>query len=190
MNTVLQQRARYLNYEVNHLILVGPMGAGKSTIGRLLAKALNRSFKDSDQEIEQRSGVDIPWIFEKEGEQGFRARETAMLAELCQQDNLVLATGGGAILSAENRALLQSSGFVIYLCIPVAEQLKRTAQNRSRPLLNQGNPEQVLEQLMSVRDPLYRQVANLTIETDGNAPQQTTQEILNYLGQTAPSLFN
>jgi len=175
---------------MSNLLLIGPMGAGKSTIGRLLAKALNRSFKDSDQEIEQRSGVDIPWIFEKEGEAGFRARESAMLAELCEQDNLVIATGGGAILSAENRSLLKNSGFVIYLYIPVAEQLKRTAQNRSRPLLNQGNPEQVLAQLMAVRDPLYRQVANLAIETDGNAPQQTSQEILHGLQQTAPSLFN
>jgi len=166
------------------------MGAGKSTIGRLLAKALNRSFKDSDQEIEQRSGVDIPWIFDQEGEQGFRAREAAMLAELCAQDNLVLATGGGAILSDENRSLLQNSGFVVYLSIPVDEQLKRTTQNRSRPLLNQGNPEQTLNQLMAVRAPLYQQIANLTIETDGGSPQQTAQEILLYLQRTASDLFS
>jgi len=175
---------------MTNLVLIGPMGAGKSTIGRLLAKALNRSFKDSDQEIEQRSGVDIPWIFEKEGEQGFRARETAMLAELCAQDNLVLATGGGAILSAQNRQHLQTNSFVIYLYIPIAEQLKRTAQNRSRPLLNQGNPEQILENLMAVRDPLYREIADLIIETDGNAPQQTAQEILLYLQRTVPALFD
>jgi len=154
------------------------MGAGKSTIGRLLAKVLGRTFKDSDYEIEQRSGVNIPWIFDQEGEQGFRARESAMLAELCGQNDLVLATGGGAVLDAGNRALLRRSGFVVYLRIPVAEQLKRTAQNRSRPLLNQGSPEQVLEQLMVVRDPLYREIADLMIETDGGTPQQTAEEIL------------
>jgi len=175
---------------MSNLVLVGPMGAGKSTIGRLLAKSLDKTFKDSDQEIEQRSGVDIPWIFDQEGEQGFRARESAMLAELCAQDNLVLATGGGAILTAENRALLQKSGFIVYLRIPVAEQLKRTAQNRCRPLLNQGNPEQVLEQLMRIRDPLYRQIAHLTIETDSGIPQQTAQDILFYLQRHCPQCFN
>jgi len=164
------------------------MGAGKSTIGRLLAKALDLSFKDSDQEIEQRSGVNIPWIFDREGERGFRIREKAVIAELCAEDGLVLATGGGAVLCAENRKQL-SQGFVVYLCVSVAEQLRRTAQNKSRPLLNQGKPEKILQQLMAVRDPLYRQIANLIIETEGGTPQQTAQDVLLYLQRKASEFF-
>ncbi|MBF7729882.1 shikimate kinase AroK [Pseudomonas sp. N040] len=166
---------------MQNLILVGPMGAGKSTIGRLLAKELRMPFKDSDKEIEQRTGADIPWIFDVEGEQGFREREQAMIAELCELDGIVLATGGGAVLRPANRQSLKAGGRVIYLYTSIEQQLGRTSRDRNRPLLQTSNPGQVLVDLMAVRDPLYREIADIVIETDERPPRVVVQEILDQL---------
>ncbi len=171
---------------MHNLILVGPMGAGKSTIGRLLAKELHLPFKDSDKEIEVRTGADIPWIFDVEGEQGFREREQAVLVDLCQEDGLVLATGGGAVLRQANREALRAGGRVIYLHTSVEQQLERTARDRNRPLLRTANPEQVLRELMATRDPLYREIADVIIETDQRPPRMVVQEVLSRLEQLPP----
>lgn len=171
---------------MQNLILVGPMGAGKSTIGRLLAKELRIPFKDSDKEIEQRTGADIPWIFDVEGEQGFREREQAMIAELCALDGVVIATGGGAVLREANRASLKAGGKVVYLFTSIEQQLGRTARDRNRPLLRTNDPERVLADLMAVRDPLYREIADLIIETDERPPRIVVQEILDRLPGNSP----
>ena len=160
------------------VILVGPMGAGKSTIGRLLAKELRLPFKDSDKEIEQRTGADIPWIFDVEGEQGFREREQAVIAELCEQADMVLATGGGVVMRAENRAALKRGGCVVYLHASVEQQIQRTAKDRNRPLLRTADPAKVLADLLALRDPLYREVADVIVETDERPPRMVVQEIL------------
>lgn len=162
------------------------MGAGKSTIGRLLAKELRLPFKDSDKEIEQRTGADIPWIFDKEGEHGFRDREQAVICELCDVDGMVLATGGGAVMRAENRSALHSGGRVIYLHASVDQQLGRTARDRNRPLLRTANPGKVLRDLLEIRDPLYREIADVIIETDERPPRMVVQEILERLEQLPP----
>lgn len=162
------------------------MGAGKSTIGRLLAKELRLPFKDSDKEIEQRTGADIPWIFDVEGEQGFREREQAVIAELSRQDGLVLATGGGAVMRPENRQALHAGGWVVYLHTSVEQQIDRTSRDRNRPLLRTANPAQVLRDLMAVRDPLYREVADIIIETDERPPRMVVQEILSRLEDLSP----
>jgi shikimate kinase len=163
---------------VQNLIIVGPMGAGKSTIGRLLAKELRLAFKDSDKEIEQRTGANIPWIFDVEGEQGFRDREQCVLAELCLEQGQVVATGGGAILRPENRQAMRAGGRVIYLHTSVEQQIARTARDRNRPLLRTANPGQVLRDLLEIRDPLYREIADIIIETDERPPRMVVQEIL------------
>ena len=162
------------------------MGAGKSTIGRLLAKELRVPFKDSDKEIEQRTGADIPWIFDVEGEQGFREREQAVIAELSQQDGLVLATGGGAVMRPENRPALHAGGRVVYLHTSVEQQIDRTSRDRNRPLLRTANPAQVLRDLMAMRDPLYREVADIIIETDERPPRLVVLQILDRLKALAP----
>ena len=153
------------------------MGAGKSAVGRQLARLLHLEFIDSDEEIENRTGVDIPFIFEKEGEEGFRIREAKVIDELSQKDGVVLATGGGAITDPDSRNYLGARGFVVYLYTSVRQQLERTQRGRSRPMLESGDPEKVLEDLMSVRDPLYREVADLIVETDGRRVQTVAREI-------------
>jgi shikimate kinase len=160
-----------------NLFLVGPMGAGKSAVGRQLARLLHFDFVDSDDEIENRTGVDIAFIFEKEGEEGFRQRETKMIDELSQRQGIVLATGGGAVMNPENRSRLGARGYVIYLHTTVQQQLQRTNRGRNRPLLDNADPEQVLAELMEVRDPLYREIADLTIETDGRHVKEVAAEI-------------
>ena len=162
------------------------MGAGKSTIGRLLAKELRLPFKDSDKEIEQRTGADIPWIFDVEGEQGFREREQAVITELCQCDGLVMATGGGAVMREQNRQALNTGGRVVYLHTSVEQQIDRTSRDRNRPLLRTANPAKVLQDLMAVRDPLYREVADIIIETDERPPRMVVQEILARLDALSP----
>ncbi|MDJ0926360.1 MAG: shikimate kinase AroK [Gammaproteobacteria bacterium] len=159
-----------------NLILVGPMGSGKTAVGRRLARDLAQEFVDSDEIIEDRTGVDIAYIFEKEGEAGFRKREHAVLTELATRRGLVLATGGGAVTTPANRRALAASGTVIYLHTTVPQQLKRTRGNK-RPLLNQGNRRAVLEELMAQRDPLYREIADLVIETDGRSVASVAREI-------------
>jgi shikimate kinase len=149
---------------MENVVLVGPMGAGKSTVGRGLAHLLKRDFLDTDQEIEKRTGVDIPTIFEFEGEPGFRQRETDMLRELLGRENLVLATGGGIVMRPENREMLKHH-FVVYLRVPVAEQHRRTRRSARRPLLNgTADPRARLEDLFRIRDPLYAEVASLTLQ--------------------------
>ena len=159
------------------------MGAGKSTIGRLLAKELRLPFRDSDKEIEQRTGASIPLIFDVEGEQGFREREHAAIQALCQMQGVVLATGGGAVLRPDNRQLLRTGGCVVYLCTSVDQQLDRTSRDRNRPLLQAPNPREILAGLMSVRDPLYREIADIIIQTDERPPRLVVQEILSQLQQ-------
>jgi len=162
----------------NNLFLVGPMGAGKSAVGRQLARILHLEFVDSDEEIERRTGVDIPFIFEKEGEAGFRKREVRVIDELTQRDGVVLATGGGAIVDADNRSRLGGRGYVVYLYTSVGQQLERTQRGRERPLLSNGDDKvQVLEDLMQARDSLYREIADLVVETDGRRVQTVANEI-------------
>jgi shikimate kinase len=160
------------------LFLMGPMGAGKSTIGRQLSRQLRMVFYDSDREIENRTGVDIPLIFELEGEQGFRKRERLVIDELTSLPNIVLATGGGAILDADNRKHLAERGMVIYLHASVNQQLARTKHDRNRPLLQTDDPRQRLEELMQVRDPLYREIADLVIDTDGKRVMAVINQII------------
>ncbi len=160
-----------------NLILVGPMGAGKSAVGRQLARLLHLDFVDTDEEIENRTGVDIPFIFEKEGEEGFRKREVKVIDDLSRRQGVVMATGGGAVADPENRSRLGARGYVIYLHTTVRQQLDRTERGRNRPLLENGDREKVLEDLMEIRDPLYREIADLTIETDGRRVKEVAAEI-------------
>ena len=164
--------------EVPNLILIGPMGAGKSTIGRLLAAELSRPFYDSDHEIQSRCGADIPWIFDVEGESGFRDRESAMISELVDYDKVVIATGGGAVLREENRQRIREGATVIYLFTTVEQQLKRTAKDRNRPLLQRGDREQLLRDMFALRDPLYRATADLVIRTDRRGPRSVVNDIV------------
>lgn len=153
------------------------MGAGKSTIGRLLSTELGLEFFDSDKVIEERCGANIPWIFDMEGEEGFREREQQVIDELTQRPNIVLATGGGVVMRELNRNHLASRGTVVYLCTAVKQQLERTAKDKNRPLLQTDNPEEVLQKLFSIRDPLYREIADIIIKTDNNSPKSVVQEI-------------
>jgi shikimate kinase len=168
---------------MRRIFLVGPMAAGKSTIGRDLANELGLAFVDADREIEHRCGVDIPTIFDFEGERGFRQRERSMIDQLTQRDGIVLATGGGAVLDADNRRHLAERGTVIYLVTTVAEQLRRTRHDRSRPLLQVGDRRATLERLQQERDPLYREIADLVVETDRRRRRYTVESILAQLAQ-------
>ena len=165
----------------SNLFLVGPMGAGKSTIGRRLAQLLEKEFLDSDKEIEQRTGASIPLIFEMEGEASFRAREKTVIADLTRLQDIVLATGGGAVLDPDNQHCLRERGMVIYLSASVGEQLRRTRQDTQRPLLRTADPRGRLETLLTMRDPLYREVADCIILTDGRHIKQVVQSVLRYL---------
>ncbi|MGB9671184.1 MAG: shikimate kinase AroK [Halothiobacillaceae bacterium] len=164
------------------IFLVGPMGAGKSTSGRLLARTLGLTFIDSDKVIEERTGASIPLIFELEGEAGFRARERAVIDDLTRKAGIVLATGGGAILAPENREVLRARGKVVYLHASVDHQMERTAHDRNRPLLQTPDRRGKLEELMKVREPLYRETAHLVLKTDGLAPKTVVQRIIRGLG--------
>ncbi len=160
-----------------NIFLVGPMGSGKSAVGRHLAKILGLPFLDSDTEIENRTGVDIPFIFEKEGEAGFRRREREVIEALTGQSGIVLATGGGAILTDQNRKFLGARGTVVYLHATVEQQEKRTRRGRERPLLQGGDRSQILQELMQIRDPLYRAIADIVVETDGRSVSAVTTDI-------------
>ena len=157
--------ASHLQDAPENVFLVGLMGAGKTSVGRALAKHLGKAFLDTDQEIERATGVRIPVIFDIEGEAGFRLRETRVLAELTQRSNIVLATGGGIVLSDENRRLLARRGTVVYLRATVNDLGKRTRNDRSRPLLQVADPLRKLQELHEQRDPLYREIANIVIDT-------------------------
>ncbi|HEX9673167.1 MAG TPA: shikimate kinase [Burkholderiales bacterium] len=160
-----QQSAERRGRIPGNIFLVGLMGAGKTTVGRRLAKRLGKTFYDCDEEIEHATGVKIPVIFDIEGEAGFRAREARMLAELVVRSDIVLATGGGAVLSADNRKLLADNGVVVYLRAVASDLWSRTRHDRNRPLLRTDQPLARLEQLYAERDPLYRSIADLIVDT-------------------------
>jgi 3-dehydroquinate synthase len=159
------------------------MGAGKTTVGRALAKKLNKRFIDSDHEIEARTGASIPLIFEIEGEEGFRQREAEVIADLTAQDDIVLATGGGAILRPENRAHLKARGTVVYLRASVASILLRTSHDKNRPLLQTDDPRRRIEELARVREPLYTEVADIIVDTGRTNVQSLVQSIIAQLDQ-------
>jgi len=160
-----------------NVFLIGPMGSGKSAVGRHLARLLRFSFYDSDADIEAKTGVDIAFIFDKEGEAGFRLREKESIERLTRLEGVVLATGGGAVIDADNRRVLAERGTVVYLETSVAQQLERTRHGRHRPLLNDADPQEKLKELMLRRAALYAQIADLTISTDGRRVQLVAEEI-------------
>ena len=162
------------------------MGAGKSTIGRLLSQELKLEFVDSDREIEQRAGADIPWIFDVEGESGFRDREESVIGSLSSKRDVVLSTGGGAVVRLANRSALQANGTVVYLETSVDQQLDRTSRDKNRPLLRTENPRAVLEELMSERHPLYMDSADIVVATDKRHPKTVATEIIKQLKANSP----
>jgi 3-dehydroquinate synthase len=173
-----------------NIFLVGLMGAGKTTIGRALAKKLNKRFIDSDHEIEARTGASIPLIFEIEGEEGFRQREAEVIHDLTAMEGIVLATGGGAILREDNRACLKARGTVIYLRASIDSILQRTSHDKNRPLLQTANPRERLEELTRVREPLYLEVADIIIETGRPNIPSLVQSIIAQLGPAAGNTTN
>jgi len=163
------------------IFLVGPMGAGKSTVGKCLADKLHYDFVDSDHEIEAKTGATIPMIFDIEGEQGFRSREALMVDELSQRSEVVLATGGGVVETESNRQHLRTRGFVVYLQSPVEALIQRTKHDRNRPLLQTDNPAQVLRDLMKKREPWYLEMADLVIETQQVPVHRVVKQIIERL---------
>jgi shikimate kinase len=166
-----------------NIFLVGLMGAGKTTVGKLIAKHLNRPFVDSDHEIEKRTGVNIPLIFELEGEAGFRTRETAVIEELTGQRNIVLATGGGAVLSQRNRDNLRRNGTVIYLRAKVEDLWQRTRHDKNRPLLQTADPQAKLKELFAQRDPLYCEIADIIVDSGAQSVHALVHQIEEQLKQ-------
>jgi len=161
-----------------NVFLIGPMGAGKTTIGRHLATLLHKRFVDVDHEIEKRTGVSIPVIFEIEGEAGFRRRESAVIEELTRDTSIVLATGGGAVLLEENRKVLKDRGTVAYLQADIDTLVERTRRDRNRPLLQTENPRAKIEELLQQREPIYREVADIIINTGQRAPSSVAREVV------------
>ena len=171
-----------MNKALDNIFLIGPMGAGKTTIGRELARSLKKEFVDSDNEIEERTGANISWIFDVEGEEGFRQRENKVIEELTLGKNIVLATGGGAVLAPENRNYLQSRGTVVYLMAAIGQQEERTRNDQRRPLIqNVKNIRERLTELMDIRDPLYREIADYVVMTNRRSPKSVSSEIANQL---------
>ncbi|MGD8309464.1 MAG: shikimate kinase AroK [Chromatiales bacterium] len=168
------------------IFLVGPMGAGKSTVGRHLAAQLRLDFVDADHEIQRRTGVDIPTIFEFEGESGFRERERVVIDELTQREEVVLATGGGAVLDPENRRHLGARGLVVYLSCSPEQQYERTVRDRSRPLLQTDEPLARLRELNAARDPLYREVADLVVSTERRSALTAARDIARKMESVVP----
>jgi len=160
-----------------NIILIGPMGSGKTSTGRMLAKEMGYAFADTDEEVTKRTGVSIAYIFDVEGEEGFRKRECLALKECLNDNNTILSTGGGIVLSKENRDLLQDRGTVVYLQTSIRSQVKRTASTNNRPLLQNNDPEETLEKLMLTRAPLYEEIADITIMTDNKSLQEMSKEI-------------
>lgn len=167
--------------EKRNIFLIGPMGAGKSTIGRRLAQTLGMEFLDSDSIIEERAGADIDWIFDVEGEAGFRKREERILNELTQNYGIVLSTGGGSILSKDNRNVLSARGIVIYLETTVDKQFERTQRDKKRPLLQTEDPRKTLEDLAAIRNPLYEEIADITIHTDEQSAKVVANQIIDMM---------
>ena len=164
-----------------NIILIGPMGSGKSTIGNIIARRLHREFQDSDQFIEKRTGVDIARIFDIEGEQGFRDRESSALQELLAENNRVIATGGGSVLRQENQQLLKQKGYIIFLDTSVKQQLQRLRRDKKRPLLQTDNPRERLEALFEARHPIYLDLADLAVKTDKRVARRLAADIINQL---------
>lgn len=164
-----------------NIILIGPMGAGKSSVGKLLAQELRMDFFDSDEEIEKRTGVDIGWIFDVEGEGGFRRRETEIIAELTQLSNIVLSTGGGSVVAPENQRMLADRGLIIYLTISLPLQHHRTVNDSRRPMLRFGNRQEILEKLSRERGPIYEKLADHMVATDDLSVKAVVDDILNIL---------
>ena len=162
---------------LTNIFLIGSMGAGKSTLGRLLASALKRPFYDSDKVIEERCGASIPWIFDLEGEEGFREREIQAIEDLTQLKGIILSTGGGSVIKPENRRCLKERGVVVFLRTTVEQQLLRTNKDRSRPLLQTEDPRKKLEELKAIRDPLYLATAHIVVDTDQRPPRQVMLDI-------------
>ena len=170
-----------------NIFLIGPMGSGKTAVGKYLARVIHAPFVDSDQEVERRTGVDIAFIFEKEGEAGFRQRERDAIESLTQMEPVVLATGGGAILLPENRRALASRGRVVYLETSINQQVNRVGRGQRRPLIAGQDPREKLTELMAHRAPLYAEIADVTVATDGCRVQSVADEILRKLGPEPPA---
>jgi len=168
--------------EKRNIFLVGPMGAGKSTIGRHLADELHLDFYDSDQEIERRTGADIAWIFDLEGEDGFRKREETVINDLTDKQGIVLATGGGSIVTKAVRNRLSARGIVVYLQTTIDKQVARTQRDKRRPLLQNNDPEQVLRDLADLRNPLYEEVADYVVDTDDQSARAVANQIISNIG--------
>lgn len=167
----------------HNIFLIGPMGVGKTTIGRQLSKELKLEFYDSDQEIEHRTGADIPWIFDVEGEKGFRYREAAVIEELTRKSGILLATGGGSVLCEQNRQCLASRGIVIFLDTSVGLQLKRTGKDKKRPLLQLDNRRQVLEDLREIRHPIYSSLADIIVFVADSSSRKIVNHIIEQMRQ-------
>ncbi len=165
----------------NNIFLVGPMGAGKSSVGRYLAKQLGRSFFDSDEEVEKRTGVDLGWIFDKEGEEGFRKREAAIISDLAKRSNIILATGGGTIMTPENRVVLKAKGTIVYLEVSHSYQQHRVINDSRRPMLQVENRDEVLIQLREERAPFYQAIADFKVITDNRSVRAVADDILAWL---------
>ncbi len=166
---------------MNNIILIGPMGAGKTTIGRQIAKVFSYDFYDSDREIEERTGASIPLIFDLEGEEGFRKREQNIITDLCTKQHIVLATGGGAILRKTNQDSLKRSGIVVYLSADIDDLLERTAKDKNRPLLQADNPKAILKKILIEREPIYRQLADIILTTNKMTVHTAVKELENKL---------
>lgn len=164
--------------EKRNIFLIGPMGAGKSTIGRQLAQQLNMEFFDSDHEIERRTGADVAWVFDVEGEEGFRDREEKVINELTEKQGIVLATGGGSVKSRETRNRLSARGVVVYLETTIEKQLARTQRDKKRPLLQVDTPRDVLEILAIERNPMYEEIADITIQADEQSAKVVVNQIM------------
>ncbi len=165
----------------NNIFLVGPMGAGKSSVGRYLAKHLDMDFYDSDEEVEKRTGVDLGWIFDKEGEEGFRKREATVIADLAKRSHIILATGGGTVMTPENREILAARGFIVYLEVSLAYQQNRVINDSRRPLLQVENRDEVLARLRTERGPFYQAVSDFKVLTDNRSVRAVADDILNWL---------
>ena len=164
-----------------NIILIGPMGSGKSTIGNIIAQRLHREFQDSDHYIENRTGVDIARIFDVEGEQGFRDRESNALKELLSESNRVIATGGGSVLSQKNQQLLKQKGFIVFLDTSINQQMQRLRRDKKRPLLQTENPRERLESLLAERRPIYLDLADLAVKTDKRMARRLATDIISQL---------
>ena len=161
-----------------NIFIVGPMGSGKSTVGKIISDEMFLSFFDTDEEIESRTGASIDWIFDLEGEAGFRKRETDILNEMVEKNSIVLSTGGGIILSDANRELLSSRGTVFYLSTPIPTQVERTAKDKDRPLLKDGDPKEILTKLHDERENLYEMVSDYIVDTENKSSNQVASEII------------